>query len=171
MTETNRMEFKRQLTRELGTGTTELVNRCTDLGLRAPEFYQNESFRTILWRKTTNHDSNHDSDHDTNHDSGSTSGLSSSNKIAFDEEISMLSDQVRRVVLAIGNARLTRDELLDKMELRNRGNLRERYINPSVEAGYVKLRYPDSLQRKDQAYYLTRKGIRLYNKLKQLSEN
>ena len=71
MTETNRIEFKRELTLELATDTTELVNRCTDLGLRPPEFYQNESFRTILWRKTTNHESNHNSDHDTNHDSGS----------------------------------------------------------------------------------------------------
>lgn len=156
---------------QLGTGTTDLVNRCIEYGLREPEFYQNENFRTIIWRKTSNHDTNHDTNHDSNHDEVLSNNKSNENKIVYDEEINTLSNQVRRVVLALGNARLTREELLDKMELRNRGNLRERYINPAVEAGYVKLRFPDSLQRKDQAYYLTRKGIKLLNKLKKLGNN
>ncbi len=156
---------------QLGTGTTDLINRCIEYGLREPEFYQNENFRTIIWRKTSNHDTNHDTNHDSNHDEVLSNNKSNENKIVYDEEINTLSNQVRRVVLALGNARLTREELLDKMELRNRGNLRERYINPAVEAGYVKLRFPDSLQRKDQAYYLTRKGIKLLNKLKKLGNN
>lgn len=35
---------------QMGTGTTDIIERCEKAGLRTPEFYQDEDFRTILWR-------------------------------------------------------------------------------------------------------------------------
>lgn len=35
---------------QMGTGTTDVIERCEKAGLRTPEFYQDEDFRTILWR-------------------------------------------------------------------------------------------------------------------------
>ena len=34
----------------MGTGTTDIIERCEKAGLRTPEFYQDEDFRAILWR-------------------------------------------------------------------------------------------------------------------------
>ena len=34
----------------MGTGTTDIIDRCVENGLRKPEFHQDEDFRTVLWR-------------------------------------------------------------------------------------------------------------------------
>ena len=38
---------------QMGTGTTDIIVRCEKAGLRTPEFYQDEDFRTILWKPET----------------------------------------------------------------------------------------------------------------------
>jgi len=35
----------------MGTGTRDIVHKCKELGLKEPEFIQDEFFRSILWRK------------------------------------------------------------------------------------------------------------------------
>ena len=35
----------------LGTGTSDMVDECVALGLKAPEFIQDSNFRAILWRE------------------------------------------------------------------------------------------------------------------------
>ncbi|MBO5193331.1 MAG: transcriptional regulator, partial [Bacteroidales bacterium] len=35
----------------LGTGTSDMVDECVSIGLKAPEFIQDSNFRSILWRK------------------------------------------------------------------------------------------------------------------------
>ena len=35
---------------QMGTGTTDIIDSCEAMNLRTPEFYQDEDFRTILWR-------------------------------------------------------------------------------------------------------------------------
>ena len=34
----------------MGTGTTDIIERCEKHGLRTPEFIQDEDFTTIIWR-------------------------------------------------------------------------------------------------------------------------
>ncbi|KAA6326729.1 hypothetical protein EZS27_024198, partial [termite gut metagenome] len=34
----------------MGTGTGDIVSKCLDLGLKQPEFIQDEEFKVILWR-------------------------------------------------------------------------------------------------------------------------
>lgn len=40
-----------------------------------------------------------------------------------------------------------------------RDNFRKGYLEPSMLGGYVAQLYPDSTKRRDQAYYLTQKGL------------
>ncbi|MBO4738470.1 MAG: DUF4062 domain-containing protein [Bacteroidales bacterium] len=35
---------------QMGTGTTDIIDSCEAMNLKTPEFYQDEDFRTILWR-------------------------------------------------------------------------------------------------------------------------
>jgi predicted HTH transcriptional regulator len=35
----------------VGTGTNDVIDRCVELGLRKPEFRQDEDFMVTLWRK------------------------------------------------------------------------------------------------------------------------
>ena len=35
----------------MGTGTNDVIDRCVELGLRKPEFRQDEDFTVVMWRK------------------------------------------------------------------------------------------------------------------------
>ena len=35
---------------QMGTGTTDIIDRCVENGLRKPEFHQDEDYRVVLWR-------------------------------------------------------------------------------------------------------------------------
>ncbi len=36
---------------QVGTGTNDVIGRCVELGLRKPEFRQDEDFTVVMWRK------------------------------------------------------------------------------------------------------------------------
>ena len=36
---------------QVGTGTNDVIDRCVELGLRRPEFRQDEDFTVVLWRR------------------------------------------------------------------------------------------------------------------------
>lgn len=48
---------------QMGTGTTDIIKRCKEAGLRTPEFFQDEDFLTILWRPI-NQDVVHEREHE-----------------------------------------------------------------------------------------------------------
>ena len=136
---------------QLGTGTTDLIKRCIDLDLRRPEFRQDENFLSILWRK------------------GADATESAANQVTGQEtgqETGQVKSTVQRIVLAIGGQTLTRKNIMEKMSLKGRDNFRIVYLEPSISDGYVTKLYPDSTKRRDQAYYLTGKGLELFAILK-----
>ena len=67
---------------QMGTGTTDILERCSKAGLRTPEFIQDDDFLTILWRpekqatgqltdheadQVTSHETDHQTSHETDH--------------------------------------------------------------------------------------------------------
>ena len=51
-----------------------------------------------------------------------------------------------------------RDEILDKLGLADRKNLRENYLNPAFDAELIEYTLPDKPKSKHQKYRLTEKG-------------
>jgi ATP-dependent DNA helicase RecG len=92
-------------------------------------------------KKTTMHDTIHDTIHD---------------KI-----------QVTKL-LKILRGEMSREEILSKLELKNRDNLRRVYLKPALESGFIELTLPGKLRSKKQKYRITEKGkIFLKSKIKQ----
>lgn len=135
---------------QLGTGTTDLINRCVDMGLRRPEFRQDESFVAVLWRKDTG--------------DGEATGQVTGN--AAGNVAGNVTGNVKRVVLVVGGGTLTRDEIMQRLGLRGSGKFRTTYLYPAIGQGYIAKLYPESDKRPDQAYYLTEKGLELFSVLK-----
>ena len=79
-----------------------------------------------------------------------------------------VTDHVKRLILALRGDTKTREEIMETMGLKHRGNLRDLYLAPAISDGYVNRLYPDAVSKTDQAYYLTPKGLEL---LKKLTEN
>ena len=70
--------------------------------------------------------------------------------------------RVRLLIMEMKNETLTRQEIMNKLRLKGRGNFLANYLYPAISAGYVAMRYPDSEKRRDQAYYVTKKGKEFY---------
>jgi hypothetical protein len=75
------------------------------------------------------------------------------------------TEQVRTLVISMGQDQLTLKQMMEKMNLKHRPNFIDNYLNPAMADGYVHLLYPDKPRHPRQKYLLTVKGMALYNEL------
>lgn len=72
-----------------------------------------------------------------------------------------LTGQVKKLIISIGNANLSRKQVMQQVKLASVSNLVESYLNPAMEQGLVKMLYPDSPRHPKQKYLLTDKGRKI----------
>ena len=68
------------------------------------------------------------------------------------------SPAIRELLKAIGEKQCSVREMMAALNLRDRKNFLENYLNPAIADGFVKLLYPDSPRHPRQKYRLTVKG-------------
>ena len=71
-----------------------------------------------------------------------------------------------RLLQVVGERELSVKEIMEGLELKDRKNVLNLYLNPAVSDGYVGLLYPNSPRHPRQKYLLTVKGLALYNDIK-----
>lgn len=71
--------------------------------------------------------------------------------------------QVEQLVSVLGKDRLSVKEMLSRMGLKHRENFLTNYLSPAIKEGLISMLYPDSPRHPHQKYYLTAKGMALYN--------
>jgi len=120
---------------QMGTGTTDIIDHCLEYGLRKPEFHQDDDFRVVLWRPEVQERVQERVQEDSN---------------------------IIKIVSAIRGNTVSAKEIKIIMNLKGRSNFTSRYLHPSIEQGYVAPLFPDAPKRRDQAYYLTEKGLKLF---------
>ena len=74
-----------------------------------------------------------------------------------------------KLLQVVGENELSVKDIMVGLELKDRKNVLNLYLNPAVHDGYVRLLYPQSPRHPRQKYLLTVKGLALYNELKKLS--
>ena len=57
---------------------------------------------------------------------------------------------------------------MERVGLKHRPTFLENYINPALDAGFLKVVYPDKPNHPRQKYLLTAKGLALYNEIKKI---
>ena len=124
---------------QMGTGTTDIIDHCLDYGLRKPEFHQDDDFRVVLWRPE----------------------VQERGEVGVQEGVQENSNIIKIVLVIRGNT-VSAKEIKRIMNLKGRSNFTSRYLHPSIEQGYVAPLFPDAPKRRDQAYYLTEKGLKLF---------
>ena len=72
---------------------------------------------------------------------------------------------IRMLVHIVGKQELPVKEIMQGLELKDRKNVLNLYLNPAIADGYVRLLYPDKPRHPRQRYLLTIKGLALYNEL------
>jgi len=127
---------------QMGTGTTDIIERCEKAGLRTPEFYQDEDFRTILWRPETV------GQEETGTVAGTVAG----------QVAGQVTGQVHKLLMVVSRGEKTREELMVLLKLKGRDNFRSGYLNPALKAGYISMTLPNKPNSSKQKYMLTEKG-------------
>mgnify|MGYP003276253707 CR=1 FL=1 len=84
--------------------------------------------------------------------------------------VSSLSENVKRLVIAIGTEEKGIKEMMDAVGLRNRPNFIEYSLTPAINRGLVTMKYPDSPHHPRQKYLLTVKGLAVYNEFKEMGK-
>ena len=77
-----------------------------------------------------------------------------------------VTEQVRALLFTLSNEQLSLKGLMEKIGLKHRPTFVENYITPALEAGILKVLYPDKPNHPRQKYLLTAKGLALYNEVK-----
>ncbi len=77
--------------------------------------------------------------------------------------MSALSENVKRLIKAIGSEEKSVKEMMEAVGLKNRSNFLEYSLTPAIKEGLVKLKYPNSPRHPRQKYLLTVKGLAVYD--------
>ena len=65
----------------------------------------------------------------------------------------------------VGEREISVKDIMEGLELKDRKNVLNLYLNPAVCDGYLRLLYPDKPRHPRQRYLLTVKGLALYDEL------
>ena len=76
-------------------------------------------------------------------------------------DIQPSSDNVRRLVLAIGKEEMSVKSMMETVGLKNRPNFLDYSLTPAISEGFVCMKYPDNPHHPRQRYLLTVKGLML----------
>ena len=89
-----------------------------------------------------------------------------STRTSLDESISKLSENIKRLIIAIGTDEKSVKEMMEAVGLKNRPNFLEYSLTPAVTEGLIKMKYPNSPRHPRQKYLLTVKGLSVYDECK-----
>lgn len=75
------------------------------------------------------------------------------------------NSDIIRLVNVVGEKELSVSEIMAGLGLKDRKNVLNLYLNPTIAEGYIRLLHPQSPRHPRQKYLLTVKGLALYNEL------
>ena len=101
-----------------------------------------------------------DNTHTSTHTSTRTSTSTSTNNLKAG-----LTENVKRLILAIGIEEKSVKEMMEAIGLKNRPNFLEYSLTPAISDGFVTMKYPSSPRHPRQKYLLTVKGLAVYDKM------
>lgn len=142
---------------QIGTGTTDLIDRCVAYGLPRPTFKLEDDFLLTIYRPTPQ-----DAPQDTPQDNLlKNSYLDSTTPQDTPQDTPQVTPQVIRVYRAVGDRALTKQQIMTILGLEDREHFRLTYLQPALAAGLLEMTIPDKPTSKNQKYRATKKGKEL----------
>ena len=81
--------------------------------------------------------------------------------IGSDQATDQVTDQVKRLLRFMDEAFMSAAEMMAGLALSHRPTFRKNYLHPSLELGFLEMKYPENPQHPRQRYRLTAKGRRM----------
>lgn len=146
-----------------GTGIPEIYKLTAEGGLKEPNFSDDHVFSITLWRPsaqtvqdisyTTVHDTDHDTVHETVQDTRH-------------ENFYIDIEELPLRLLWIFEGDMTRQEMMDSLELKSRNNFKINYLDVALDNKWIEMTMPDTPTSRFQQYRLTPLGKEQIAKLK-----
>ena len=127
---------------QMGTGTEDIINLCTQKGLKQPEFIQDSGFKVTLYRKTQQ-EIHQEAQQETHQ--------------VTQQETHQVTHQVKKL-LSILDGEMSLAEIMNKLMLKDRVNVSSNYIQPALKQEFIGLLYPNNPKHRHQKYRITQKG-------------
>jgi len=157
-----------------GTGTSDMVKKCLSMGLKKPQFIQDENFRVIIWRSVENDQAN---------DQAGDQADDQANVQISENETSMpISERQQKRLLqikneleietlslleALKNTTLSKQELLQTINMAPHTDTVRRYIQPLLKHKLIEYTVKDKPKSPNQKYKITKIGQTYYKFFKQ----
>jgi len=135
---------------QIGTGTTDLIDRCVEYGLPHPTFMQDNDFLLTIYRRGNIH-TLQVSPQDTPQDK-----LQNINEVSH--IVPQVTPQVIRVYRAVGDDELTKQEIMKILRLEDREHFRLNYLQPALLSGLIEMTIPDKPTSSKQKYRKSKLG-------------
>jgi hypothetical protein len=81
--------------------------------------------------------------------------------LGSDQVTDQQSDQVMRLLRALGRSPRSASDLMDELGLTHRPTFRKNYLHPALAAQLIEMIHPDTPRSRSQKYRLTERGRRL----------
>lgn len=146
----------------LGTGTSDMFSKAKEAGLADPVFSQEDTFNVTIFRKGFGNSEEVSLKHPSSTHQAPTKHPPSAQEFA--QEFFRSSVEVRNLLKVLVGEK-SRKELQDALGLKDRGHFRANYIDPALENGYIRIKYPENPKHPKQRYLITDKGQELKNTL------
>lgn len=121
----------------LGTGTKDMVRIALEVGLREPDYVQEDTFKVILYRPSTDQVPD-----------------------KYRPSTGQVSSELEKLIMVL-EGEMKRAEIMEKIGLSHRENFINNYLEPAMKAGYIELTHPEKPNHPRQKYRLTKKGKKL----------
>jgi len=79
-----------------------------------------------------------------------------------------VTNPVKKIIIILKEGELSPALMREKLGLTHRQTFRENYIHPALNSGYIEMTIPDKPNSRNQKYRLTKKGIELQRKFKDI---
>jgi predicted HTH transcriptional regulator len=147
----------------MGTGTGEIIKLCTESSLKMPEFIEEESFITTLWRNEEFDEQN--TIQVKKH--GISELKNNTHQVPYQYHTSTVPVPYQyrtgtvpvEAIVEVVVGEMERKEIQNKLNLLNKAHFLQVYLQPAIEQGLVAMKYPDKPNHPHQKYYLTEKGV------------
>lgn len=170
---------------KIGSGTEDIVRRCTDYGLKEPIFQQGNTFKVIIWRAEEVDGVRRQLSNVTDNGSNVTDNVSEGNDNVknFNDNGSNESDNVSAVIEKLPSSIIInilsfidhtpshRKDILLNAGLSNHSYNINRYIKPLIEGGLIRvLNRKVNIESRKDLLTITEKGTEYLNQLKKQEE-
>ncbi len=130
---------------KIGTGILDMISSCHTLGLKEPEFRQEDVFKVILWREEIK-------------------TPQATPQVTL--QATPQAEYIRRIVFVM-TGDYSREKIQELLGLRDRKSFTENYLNPSINQGFIEMTLPEIPTSPKQRYRLTEEGNALQKELNQ----